>query len=182
MVEELWVFFEVNACNMPLLRSLRAAPDNFRLFNLLYCIQYFGAGKTTLGKQFGPQLKLRVLEARVLEEKKKGNLENDYQALCTSGIDHVHVDVCSEPNMVLEVVRMVVANESATCSDEEDAAKQVVAAVALHNKPILIHLDEVGSHKDHDLKSPSCLLVLCLQSYGVWVTRTFRACPSYIFS
>jgi hypothetical protein len=146
-VEELWRLFEVNARNMHTLRSLSAAPDNFRLFNLLYCIQYFGAGKTTLGKQFGPQLALQVLEARG-----KGKLESDYQALCKSGIDHVHVDVCSEPNMVLKVVRMVVG-KTATCRGEEDAAEQVVAAVALHNKPILIHLDEVGSHKDHDLKS-----------------------------
>lgn len=148
-VDELWRVFEVNAGNMVKLRSLRDTPINFRLFKLLYCIQYFGAGKTTLGKQFGPQLASGVLD----ERGKVGGLSEEYQRLRDAGINHVHVDACSVDNMVLEVVRTVTGEASLVWTNEKDAAVQVVAAARTRGKPVLIHIDEVGSHKGHDLYS-----------------------------
>jgi hypothetical protein len=147
-VEELWRLFETNARNMHTLRSLPTVPDNFRHFQLLYCIQYFGSGKTTLGKQFGAQLALGVLD-----ERNKGGLTKDYQQLRNTGIDHVHVDVRGGNNMVHHVVRTVTDDYSVVWVDEGDAARQVVAAAHTRGKPILIHIDEVGAQKGHELYS-----------------------------
>ena len=164
----------MNANNMRTLRSLPVPPKNFRLFDLLYCIQYFGAGKTTLGKQFGAQL-----ASGVLDDRNKGDLAQEYQQLRSAGIDHVHVDVCSVPNMVLKVARMVCGDASLSWVGEKDAAVQVVAAARARGKPILIHVDEVGAHKEHDCIRFSSLLARCLLSCGVLDTTTFLECRSF---
>ena len=57
--EELWRIFEINAEAYSLLRSLKTKPtsSHLRNCNLLFCKQYFGGGKTTLGDNFGKDRK-----------------------------------------------------------------------------------------------------------------------------
>jgi hypothetical protein len=69
--EELWRVFFINACNCSLLRRLTRVPtsNELRSCRLLFCIQYFGGGKTKLGFQFGTQLLKGVVDSRAHGER-----------------------------------------------------------------------------------------------------------------
>ena len=61
------------------------------------------------------------------------------------------MDVRAEQDIIGLVLKMVSGKE-ARYSSEEKAAVQLVDVVRARGKPVLIHIDETGSHKGHDLK------------------------------
>ena len=154
--EELWRIFKVNAETCSLLRSLEDEPtsEQLRDCNLLFCIQYFGGGMTTLGKKFGAKLSEGVLDERA---KKCMELEPEWRlatewALVRSGIETVYCNLSSPTDIVVGVLRRVLNDDNATYSDIEMAAVQVVAAALKRGMPLLILMDEVGSNTEHNLK------------------------------
>lgn len=158
--EELWRLFEVNAWNLKWLRECTKQPTNYREARLLYCIQYFGAGKTTLGEQFGTQLKKGVLDKR---DKKREGLEEEWNAVRQAGIEHILVDVRAEQDIPLKALRVLLKDKSLSpYRSFEDAAHALVNAVVLRAHAILLHFDEVGSHPDHNLLSLQMFVVAVL--------------------
>jgi hypothetical protein len=85
--EELWQMFHVNAGNfVKIFGHDSLSIDNFRRYNLLFCVQYFGAGKTTLGKVFPDKVKeddvMATFNAKLGADR---DLESEWQIIQDKG-------------------------------------------------------------------------------------------------
>jgi hypothetical protein len=150
--EELWRLFLINAQNCSLLQRLARAPtsNELRKCNLLFCIQYYGGGKTTLGLEFGTQLLKGVLDSRACG-KLFEEVKAEWDVVRNKGVRHVYCDVAEEVDIVAETLRVLFDVDDVDYTSVKDAAIQVVAHALTEGKPLLIHFDEVGA--DHNVST-----------------------------
>ncbi len=151
--EEFWRVFEINAANCRLLRTLECSmitSSHLRMCFLLFCIQYVGGGKTTLGLKFGEKLKDGVLDVRARQCKE---LATEWALVKLKGVHTVYCNVGGESDIVGETLRILFNSKSVTYSSHRNAADQVVDAAVKLDQPLFIHFDEVGPRTRHDLES-----------------------------
>ena len=157
--EELWKVFSVNALNMEVIERQRGPLINTRSTKLLFCVQYYGAGKTTLGLRF-PELVTKDSEVQQYISHKINNvsfgrdvLTQAWTRLQNSGIEHVFIDVRTSQDIVLKTVDVlgVARNNDASVTPPpvDDVADLLLSRAA--TKAVLYHFDEVGSDQQHDL-------------------------------
>jgi hypothetical protein len=148
--EELWRVFYINDCNCSLLRSLALVPtfEDLHSCRLLFCIQYFGAGKTMLGFEFGTQLLKGVVDSRAHGER-FDEVKAEWEIVRDKGVYHVYCDVGREPDIVAKTLRVLFGTNKVSYTSVEQAAIQVVTYASTQGKPLLIHFDEVGA--DHNV-------------------------------
>eukprot|EP00035_Acanthoeca_spectabilis_P019357 m.420607 g.420607 ORF g.420607 m.420607 type:complete len:875 (+) comp16846_c2_seq21:4661-7285(+) len=175
--EELWDLFKVNAENMAFLRTAKGAIDNFRPWRMLFCVQYFGSGKTTLGRVFFEQIQTPDVQ-KFFEMKVKGDtdLEHEWAELKTSLDSAVHVPlVVADVPDVLRAALAVATGVTYDAVNDPFAVRTVAAKVvefAERRGPTLLHFDEVGSDKGHNINDIRRLAV------AVWTELHSRLATS----
>eukprot|EP00736_Rhodelphis_marinus_P013572 Rmarinus@m.15699 len=159
-LEELLQVFVVNAQNIIEIISSDRPIKNYRQLDLLFCVQYFGSGKTTLGEQF--PLKVQTdsnFRGFVLEKLKKQKSEDlsplqpEWRCLRDRGIGHVFIDVGSAENIVHEAATVAAGGKRKHVSTDLSiscAAQSLVSYASTHG-PTLFHFDEVGAKEKHSL-------------------------------
>jgi hypothetical protein len=60
--------------------------------------------------------------------------------------------MCATNDILKMTLEVVLGRRDVSYANEEHAARQVVDAAIARNKPILIHLDEVGGHDGHNIR------------------------------
>jgi hypothetical protein len=176
--EELWQLFRVNADNCHrIATSTEELMSDFRDLDLLFCVQYFGAGKTTLGEVFPNKVKDKdVKETFASKFGDDDGLKSEWKIIQERGIRRVITDVRTEPNIlqfaadainhaadcVYDFTSATVGNHDPTTSPRH--AADYLIKFATDNGPTLFHFDEVGAKEEHNLNHLRELAV------AVWTT------------
>jgi hypothetical protein len=176
--EELWQLFRVNADNChSIATSTETFKSNYRDCQLLFCAQFFGSGKTTLGEVFPDKVKdEKVIKTftTALDNPARFNarLKSEWAIIQNQGIQRVLIDVGTEPSIrkgavnaiQAAAIRAAATRDPATANykfpdtvghhdpfnSPADAAQHLVKYAADHG-PTLFHFDEVCSKQEHDL-------------------------------
>jgi hypothetical protein len=194
--EELWQLFRVNAdiCHR-IATSTEESMSNFRLLDLLFCVQYFGAGKTTLGKEFPEKVKDNdVKETFASKFGDDDGLKSEWNIIQERGIRRVFIDVRKHPNILQtaanEINRAsgimydftsVTVGPHIPTSSAEHAADYLIQ-FATDNGPTLFHFDEVGAKEEHNLNHLRELAVaVWTQMHAICRKRGAGAMPRVYF-
>eukprot|EP00736_Rhodelphis_marinus_P012303 Rmarinus@m.12242 len=153
-------FFLVNAGNInQIIRRDRVFKD-FRPLRLVFCAQYFGSGKTTLGKQFPQKVRTDTnFHGFVLKKLEKKNrwldfsrLRPEWEHLRNHGIGRLFIDFCCYKNVIRGAADVASEGKSVgTDPSAEDAANLLVSYARRHG-PTLFHFDEFGAQDEHSLQ------------------------------
>jgi hypothetical protein len=149
--EELWQLFAVNAKNIQTIDRHVQPINNFRVLKLLFCVQYFGSGKTTLGVVFPDKVREDEVKATFADKlKHHEHLKSEWEIIQDKGIHRVEIDVRDVADIVREAAAVASGSEDVEIRDPKHAARFLIQ-YATDNGPTLFHFDEVGADDDHDL-------------------------------
>ena len=137
--------------------------SNNELFIARVHPQYYGSGKTTLGKQFFRQLtdpRVQAFFHDRLKEPEHNHLSDEWDALKAGlgSAKHLFVPAAAYPNIV-QCLSSELLEVGYTDAEEVEGvvAECLVTYAAKQNGPVLVHFDEVGSHWGYKIQSLQCL-------------------------
>jgi hypothetical protein len=149
--EELWQLFRVNADNCHRIATSTEELSDFRELDLLFCVQYFGAGKTTLGQVFPNKVKDEdVMNTFASKFGDDDGLKLEWKIIQERGMRRLLIDVRAVSDIVREAARLASNNPHLQVEDSKHAAGYLID-YAVENGPTLFHFDEVGADVEHDL-------------------------------
>jgi hypothetical protein len=143
--------------------------------------QYFGSGKTTLGKMFPVKIKDKAVidffEGK-LQERANSELVDEWEKIQHEGINHVLIDARNVNDIVLEAVRVASNNSQLDNIRDSKQAAGILVDYAIKNGPTLLHFDEVGSRAKHNLDE---LRQLAVAVWSQMCKMPNKAPPIYFF-
>ncbi|CAE7372202.1 unnamed protein product [Symbiodinium microadriaticum] len=155
--------------NIKAIRQLNIPTNltDYRKMKVCFAAQMFGAGKTMLGRNLVPQLKLAKsdlqahLKAFLDKEKAKGEDGRKFAAFFIQEVEffkqatRLYVDLrgISDVAVVSSIVARVANTDMPQQTDvAEGIAKVLMEAAKITQKPLFVHFDEIGGFQVTDLR------------------------------